>query len=109
MGIKNDKGLFTKAQKVRVPRKIKKKIPTGVYCYVFTGETGQKWNDEYKTYLPTYKIRCCPMWFINSLGHGDCKALIKNGSALNGDNDDLDFCLDDQCKSCGLKKGKDYE
>lgn len=106
MGKKNDKGLFIKTDKVKIPRKIKKQIPSGMYCYVFTGKTSQHWNEEYKTFVPAYETKCCPMWFRNDLGYGDCKALVKIDGVLNGANDDLDFCLDDQCKSCGIKKGR---
>lgn len=90
-------------KKYRVPRKLKKKIPKGVYCYVFNGKTSKIWNEEIKQYTTAFHIKLCPFYFKNSLGYGDCKYLTKKHGTLNGENDELDMCLDDQCKSCGIK------
>lgn len=57
-------------------------------------------------------IKSCPMFFVNKLNNGDCKYLFQKNGQLNGElgieNDDLDFCLDDQCKSCNFKNKWDF-
>jgi len=87
--------------KNRLPRKIKKQIPVGMYCYEFTGETSQVWNEEFKSYVTSYKTRCCPFYFVNILGFGDCKYSFSKNDELNGETD-VDVCLDDQCKCCNF-------
>ena len=93
--------------KNRIPRKLKKQIPKGMYCYVPTsgykkfpnGSYGFdvkycKFNSEIK-----YKdMKPAPSWmdeeFLNEFGeveHEWCK-LIKTD-------------VMDSCKSCGLKRG----
>lgn len=37
-------------------------IPEGPYCYTFTGETFEKWNEELQTMVPAYKISPCPFY-----------------------------------------------
>lgn len=89
--------------KLKIPRKKKKLIPSGHYCYVFTGKTSQRWNEEYSTFVSVYHTKVCPFYFNNKLGNGDCRVLAKK-YGLNGSiKGQLDFCLDDQCKSCGIK------
>lgn len=51
---------------MRVPRKIKKKIPKGFYCYTFTGERGVS-----KDGLPTKKIKRCPFYTWKNLNGVD--------------------------------------
>jgi hypothetical protein len=99
-------------KKYRIPRKLKKKIPKGIYCY-----TGIKMN--WKTGI--YKIEPCPF-----LGHIKIRDLILIEN--NSDNKEIaeeiveekekeeflnytvGFCkflkceINDQCKSCSLKK-----
>ena len=87
-----------KKNKIRIPRKLKKKIPKGMYCYVFTGKTSQHWLEETKQFVPSFKIKLCPFFFWNHLGYGDCKYLVQTSGEYNGDKH-LDLCLNDQCKS----------
>lgn len=105
--MKNDKGLFIKdPNKWRVPRKLKKQIPSNThYCY--TPTSGWKILNNGRQ---GYTIKPCPFYtwkkfkdmkpqpdwmdeeFISEFGeseHGWCK-LIK-------------YEIEDQCKSCGLK------
>lgn len=89
-------------KKYRIPRKLKKKIPKGIYCYKIVGK-GSKWNEEAQQELPTLKIKTCPFFFKNHFGYGDCKYLVIKDNIFNGENE-LDFCLDDQCKSCGINE-----
>ena len=82
--------------KHRLPRKIKKQIPKNTpYCYTWDK------NGNYKS---------CPLQFWNKLDYLDCRYLVKTFGQLNGElgknNDDLDFCLNDSCKSCGFSGGK---
>lgn len=84
----------------RFPRKLKKQVPKGMYCYVFTGKTSLVIKDGIE--VTAYETKCCPKYFRNSLGYGDCRVF---SPPYNGENDDLDFALDDQCKACGVNYG----
>lgn len=99
-------------KKSRIPRKLKKKIPKGIYCY-----NGIKM--DWKTGI--YKIEPCPF-----LGHIKIRDLILIENNLDNKeiaeeiveekekeeflNYTVGFCkflkceIDDQCKSCSLKK-----
>lgn len=90
--------LIQKQKKYRLPRKIKKQIPKGMYCYTSLGEI---WNKDGK--YEGIRIKRCPMYFENKLGFGDCKYCFKIDGKLNGEDGNIDFCLDDQCKSCSFK------
>ena len=68
---------------MRVPRKTKKKIPRGRYCYIYMGKS-------------------CPYWFFNKFDCGDCRYLYKETGVYNGE-EELDLGLNDQCKACNLK------
>jgi len=76
----------------RLPRKLKKKIPEGFYCYEFTGKTSQVWNEEYKIFVPSYGIKLCPFY--------------KSGDGLFGECKLLNCEVIDQVKECSLKLGK---
>lgn len=89
-----------KIKKFRIPRKIKKKIPHGDYCYKVVGK-GTKWNDEAQQNIPTIKIKKCLFSFKNMLDYNDCKYLFKKDGIFNGEQN-LDICLNDQCKSCNF-------
>jgi len=89
---------------MRIPRKIKKKIPKGMYCYTFTGKISKVWHNEAKQFVSAFNTNVCPLYFKNNLGYGDCKYMVKSYGILNGEDDDLDICLDDQCKACNFKK-----
>lgn len=66
---------------MKVPRKLKKKIPNGWYCY-----------DD--------KGGACIFFYYNELNCWDCK-LFKDD--LNGKDGNIDLALDDMCKVCGIK------
>lgn len=104
MAERNHKGQFLKSDKKRLPRKIKKQIPVGMYCYTFDGRTGVSWSEDHQANVRWWGTKVCPMYFRNKNGHGDCKYLVKTYKHVNGDDDSFDFCLDDQCKGCGFKK-----
>jgi len=93
-------------KKYRIPRKLKKQIPQGQYCYKLTGKTSQVWNEEFKSFVTAYKTKFCPFYFYNHLGNGDCKYMYKIDGIVNGQGDDIDLCLDDQCKICNINYGK---
>lgn len=95
-------------KKNRIPRKLKKKIPRGFYCYTYK-------KGEYY---------CCPFWGrdknLPEQQNGCCSLLKKNDVDLDKeaivtdmktgeiiDNDDVPFSfglLWDQIKECGIKK-----
>lgn len=78
-----------KYKKYRIPRKQKKKIPKGQYCYVFTGEVNMVLNKEHNIMVPSYRIKKCPYYKHVEDVDGYC-TLIKCD-------------VDDMCKSCGIK------
>jgi len=91
----------------RIPRKKKKKIPKGLYCYTY--KKG--------------KYICCPFWDINNKypeqGNGYCKLIKKGDWNLHDEavitdmktgqvikNEEVPFSLGllwDQVKECGYK------
>lgn len=72
----------------RIPRKKKKQIPVGLYCY--TATSGFK---KFKDGTWGYSIKPCPFYaYKGDSIFGHCR-LINDG-------------VMDQCKSCGLKFGK---
>ena len=74
---------------MRIPRKIKKKIPKGWYCYELTGEKTEVWNEEYKTWVTSYKTKVCPFY--------------ESGDGIDGRCKLLDCDVLDQTKSCDIK------
>jgi hypothetical protein len=72
---------------MRVPRKLKKKIPNGMYCY-----TGIGWKGNY------YLVKPCPLFNRANNGEWYCKLFNKAT-----DNVEWDILLSDQCKVCGIK------
>ncbi len=70
---------------MKVPRKIKKKIPRGRYCY-----------------NPLTR-KSCSYFFFNDLDYGDCRLLLKYTGTINGHNNNVDYALNDQCKACDIK------
>lgn len=72
---------------VKVPRKLKKKIPKGMYCYSF------------KTCV-----------FYDNIKIKDKRIETKDEIDLEFPNEYIGFCklvkceIDDQCKSCGIKR-----
>ena len=103
--------------KSRVPRKIKKQIPTGFYCY--TPTSGFK---KFKDGQFGYTIKLCPMFSYRKrkdiIDHLDPWVFDYLEDEPEDTKEIMDeyvgFCkfvkceIDDQCKSCSLKYGK-YE
>jgi hypothetical protein len=98
---------FKKREHSRVPRKLKKQIPIGVYCYVPNGKNSQRWSEEYKMFLPTYGVDYCKF-------HGSIK--IKDKPEIEDWEqefleENIEWCkllkydIMDSCKSCTFKKG----
>lgn len=74
---------------MKVPRKLKKKIPEGLYCYKairFDTTTGILHTKE------------CPM-YIRGKHNTYCKLVHKS------EDREWDLLFDDQCKVCGIKEG----
>lgn len=73
---------------MRIPRKKKKQIPIGMYCY----EINSDWQ-YFKDGSYGVKVKPCPFYQQKSKGvfGGWCKLI--DGEVM------------DQCKSCGLKYG----
>jgi hypothetical protein len=71
---------------MKIPRKKKKKIPVGFYCYTFNGKTGYN-----KEGLPYYGIDLCPFYQHKEGIDGYC-SVVK-------------YEVDDQVKVCGIKRG----
>lgn len=73
---------------MRIPRKKKKQIPTGMYCYKAT--SGWKYLKDGKY---GFTVKLCPFYTRKHEGvfGGHCKLI--DGEVI------------DQCKSCGLKYG----
>ena len=98
----------------RIPRKIKKQIPTGFYCYTPTSGFKKFKDGEYG-----YSIKLCPMFsyrkradIIEHLDEWVFEYLEDEPEATKEIMDEpVGFCklvkreIDDQCKSCGLKYG----
>jgi|LakMenEpi03Aug12_release.lakeMendotaPanAssembly.Ray.scaffolds.fasta_scaffold05256_12 hypothetical protein len=78
-----------RSKKYRIPRKKKKQIPEGFYCYTQTSDFKKLKNGKYG-----YTIKECPFYYQKSEGifGGWCKLI--GGEIM------------DQCKSCGEKLGK---
>ena len=75
-----------KKKKFRIPRKLKKKIPKGVYCYTPTSGWKQFKDGHYG-----YSIKSCPFYKSGEDIFGTCKLLKCE--------------VEDQCKSCSIKLG----
>lgn len=97
---------FKKREYHRVPRKLKKHIPVGVYCYVPNGKNGKKWNEEYKIFIPTHGVKYCRF-------HGSIKVKDKPEIEECEEEfleDKVECCklvkyeITDSCKSCSFRK-----
>ena len=100
--------------KRRVPRKIKKQIPEGMYCYTSTSSFCKMKDGQWG-----YTIKLCPMFsyrkrgdIIDHLDEWVFEYLEDEPEATKEImNEPVGFCklvkreIDDQCKSCGLKYG----
>lgn len=85
---------------MRIPRKIKKKIPKGLYCYTgigFDPKTG------------AYKIKSCN--YFKYIKASQKPKESQDEIDLEYPNEKIGWCklikseIDDQCKSCGIKFG----
>ncbi len=82
---------------VKVPRKLKKKIPKGVYCYSLINCT------EFKS-----TIKTCV--FYDNIKIKDKPIETQDEIDLEFPNEYIGFCklvkceIDDQCKYCGIKR-----
>ena len=106
--MKNSKGLFTKTDKLRIPRKLKKKIPSNTfYCYTPTSAPKTLKDGKFG-----YTIKLCPFYTWRKFK--DMKPVpewMSEEDLILYGNDSAGYCklinyeIDDQCKSCGLKIG----
>jgi hypothetical protein len=101
-------------KKRRIPRKIKKQIPEGVYCYIPTSGMKRLKDGQWG-----YTIKLCPMLSYQKRGdimdHLDpwCFEYLQDEpeDAKEFLDDRVGFCkfikceIDDQCKSCSIKLG----
>lgn len=62
-------------------------IPEGPYCYTFTGETFERWNEEIQSKVSVYETEECPFYRHKGGLFGEC---IKH-----------DCEVMDQVKECG--------
>ena len=90
----------------RIPRKLKKKIPTDtVYCYIPTSGFKKLDSGQYG-----YTIKLCP--FYTDIKCKDKPESKQNEIDKEYPEEVVGWCklvkceIDDQCKSCGLKFGK---
>jgi hypothetical protein len=93
---------------IKIPRKLKKKIPKGVYCYKLTGKTSEVWNEEYKTFVTSYHTDVCPFYahikFKDKPTHLQDEIDLEYPDEYGGWCKLIKYELDDQCKSCGINK-----
>jgi hypothetical protein len=92
--------------KYRVPRKIKKKIPKGVYCYEYVrakySENGN-WTG--------YETKPCPYGKYIQLKDSTSAKYHTEEELKEYGHELVDYCkiakceIDDQCKMCGIKEG----
>ncbi len=98
---------------MKIPRKLKKKIPLGMYCYKFNGKISQKWNEEYKQFLPSYGVDLCPFYTsikIKDVPQDSEDEIMKEMRDENEFPEEtigwcklVKYSIDDQCKSCSVK------
>lgn len=92
----------------RIPRKSKKKIPIGVYCYTPTNGFKQLKDGRYG-----YTIKQCP--FYDNIKSKEKPEKLQDEVDKEFPEERLGWCklvkleVDDQCKSCGLKYGIDNQ
>ena len=73
---------------IRIPRKIKKKIPKGVYCYEYKIKYFKKLGNVISLDITGFGFHLCPMY-----KQGYCKYLQLKGHKGK---------IDDQVKSCRI-------
>jgi hypothetical protein len=94
----------------RIPRKLKKKIPVGLYCYEPTSGFMQFPNGQWG-----FKVRLCPFYTTIKLKDWpeETRPNYMDGEYMKefGEENEswcklVKWDVTDQCKSCGLKYGK---
>lgn len=93
--------------KNRIPRKLKKKIPKGVYCYSPVEFPCKENNWVYKikecSYYTSIKIKNVPKNSTDEV----MKEMSEEGEfpeEFVGWCRKINYSIDDQCKSCGFNK-----
>ncbi len=72
---------------MKLPRKKKKQIPKGVYCYTATSGFKKMKDGQYG-----YSIKCCPFFRGSGDGLIGCCTLLKSEEVM------------DQVKDCGINR-----
>lgn len=99
---------------MKIPRKKKKHIPEGFYCYTFTGKVSKVWSEKYKTFIPTYYTKLCPFYGhikIKDISEKDRPKWMDDEYVAEFAEEQTSWCkllktdIDDQCKSCSIKLG----
>ncbi len=91
---------FKKREYNRVPRKLKKLIPMGVYCYT---------PIRMDIHAGIFYVKHCP--FLKSIKYSEKPDYPYDESDKEFANERIDWCRltrtspDDQCKDCGIKYG----
>ena len=84
---------------MRVPRKLKKQIPSNTpYCYVASNSMIYPTDGK----LPYFITKTCPLYGRATNGESYCKLFNKAT-----DDVEWDFLISQQCKICGIKQ--DYK
>ena len=96
--------------KDRIPRKLKKKIPKGMYCYTATSGFKDLGDGRYG-----YTIKPCPFYTsikIKNIPKDTTNEIMKEMSKEGEFPEEyigwckkINYSIDDQCKSCGLRRG----
>lgn len=87
---------------MKVPRKLKKKIPKGYYCYTMTSGFKKLDNGGYG-----YTIKTCEFW--DNIKLKDKPKEYLDDIDLKYPEETIGWCkllrceIEDQCKSCGSK------
>lgn len=95
---------------MKLPRKLKKKIPKGLYCYELNGKMFKRWNKEVNDFVTVYKAKSCP--FSTQLQMKDLPDDIHKQLDKNNEYPEeyVEFCkllktdIMDSCKECEIKK-----
>ena len=94
--------------KYRVPRKIKKKIPKGVYCYEYLEPILSK-EGNWKG----YRTKPCPFSKWIPIKDSPTASEYTKEELEDFGDETISYCkiaeceIDDQCKMCGIKDGFD--
>lgn len=94
--------------KDRIPRKLKKKIPKGVYCYTYGKTTFDPETGYYSGYTtkPCHFYTCIKMKDIPK----ESEDQIMKELSVEYPEETIGWCkmlkysIDDQCKNCSIKR-----